>query len=124
MSIENIPVIRLTPDGSGAEFGPWQGAASGESAQERFLMLFNEKRDLKGSSRVGIWEGTACVEEIDGYPADELMVVLDGSCTITDASGHEEVFNAGDSFFMPMGFHGVWRQDGHMKKYFMMLLTD
>ncbi|WP_264214625.1 cupin domain-containing protein [Leisingera thetidis] len=123
MNTENIPVIRLTPDGNGAAFGPWQDAASGKS-KERFLNLYDAPRELKGRTRAGIWEGSACVEEIDGYSADELMVVLEGSCVITDAAGHEEVFSEGDIFFMPMGFRGVWRQPGHMKKSFMMFLAD
>jgi uncharacterized cupin superfamily protein len=123
MTTENIPVIRLTPDGNGAAFDPWQDAEGGGS-KERYLIQFDAPRALKGRTRAGIWEGTACVEEISGYPADEYMMVLEGSCTITDASGHEEVFEAGDSFFMPMGFNGIWRQYGTMKKYFVMFLAD
>lgn len=128
MTERNIPVIRLHPDGEGAEFNPWQdvthdGVIEG-TPQDRNLIYFDQRRDMKGRSRVGIWESTAYAEKITDYPADEFMVVLEGSCTIVDADGHEEVFTVGDSFFMPKGFNGIWRQDSPMKKYFMMFLAD
>ena len=128
MAARNLPIIRLHPSGGGTEFNPWQdvthdGVIEG-TPKERNLVCFDERRDMRGRSRVGIWESTAYVEKISDYEADEFMVVIEGSCTIVDAGGHEEVFKVGDSFFMPKGFNGIWRQDGHMKKYFMMFLAD
>jgi len=74
-----------------------------------------------GNLTAGVWEATAYKEEIDGYPVDELMIVLEGSVTVTDAEGISETFSAGDAFIMPKGFRGTWENTETMRKYYMIL---
>jgi len=53
-----------------------------------------------------VWEATRYRERIDGYPIDELMLILEGSVIITDADGVKETFSPGDAFVMPKGVQG------------------
>ena len=56
---------------------------------------------------------------IDAYPCDEMMTVLAGSVTITDAEGEAHVFKAGDTFFIAKGAPCTWTITEHMKKFYM-----
>ncbi len=47
-------------------------------------------------------------------PAQEQLIhVLSGQVTITDASNSETTFYAGDFFVLPKGFTGKWKSQGH-----------
>ena len=45
------------------------------------------------SIMAGVWECAPCKEEIDAYPVHEMMTVLDGSVTVTDADGHAHTYD-------------------------------
>ena len=66
----------------------------------------------------GVWECTAGVVSIDGFPTDEFCILLEGSVTITDKSGHAETFGPGDGFFIPKGFVGTWNMPVTVRKYY------
>ena len=67
----------------------------------------------------GVWECAPCKEEIDAYPVHEMMTVLDGSVTVTDADGHAETYEAGDTFFIPKGTPCTWEITRKMRKFYM-----
>ena len=67
----------------------------------------------------GVWECAPCREEIGAYPVHEMMTVLDGSVTVTDADGHAETYEAGDTFFIPKGTPCTWEITRKMRKFYM-----
>ena len=67
----------------------------------------------------GVWECAPCREVIEAYPVHEMMTVLEGSVTLTDADGHAETFEAGDTFFMPKGTPCTWEITKKLRKFYM-----
>jgi len=67
----------------------------------------------------GVWECAPCREEIDAYPVHEMMTVISGSVTLTDAGGQTQTFTAGDSFFIPKGTKCVWEITETLRKFYM-----
>ena len=118
-------VIRLDPMGTGGKgLGPWERMINERCTtalpNERRERFFVEDRPA-GQLRVAVWECEAYTEHFDAYPFDEFMTVLEGDVTVIDEHGSEEHFEPGDSFFVPRGFKGTWRQDSPMKKYCVIL---
>lgn len=68
---------------------------------------------------VGVWECAPSKEEIESYPVHEMMTVISGSVTLTDANGHKETFAAGDSFFIPKGTKCTWEITQTLRKFYM-----
>ena len=48
--------------------------------------------------------------DLKNWPIDEFMHILRGHVDITNDAGNHEVFGPGDSFVIPTGFSGTWRQ--------------
>lgn len=67
----------------------------------------------------GVWECAPCREVIDAYPVHEMMTVLEGSVTLTDADGHAETYEAGDTFFVPKGTPCTWEITKKLRKFYM-----
>ena len=67
----------------------------------------------------GVWECAPCREEIDSYPVHEMMTVLAGSVTVTDADGHAETYRTGDTFFIPKGAACTWQITETLRKFYM-----
>lgn len=67
----------------------------------------------------GVWECAPCREEIDAYPVHEMMTVISGSLTLTHADGRDEVFTAGDTFFIAKGTPCIWEITETLRKYYM-----
>ena len=116
-------IIKLHPDGDPVTgLQPCQfvdpANVSGAAPKETGHHFFT---NAAGNLTAGVWEATAYKEEIDGYPVDELMIVLEGSVTVTDAEGVGETFSAGDAFIMPKGFRGTWENTETIRKYYMIL---
>ncbi len=116
-------IVRLRPEGDPAaglqpcQFVDPRNVAGDPPAETGHVFFTN----AAGNLTAGVWQATAYKEKIDGYPVDELMVVLEGSVTITDAEGVSETFSAGDTFIMPKGFRGTWENTETMRKYYMIL---
>ena len=70
--------------------------------------------------RAGIWRSTAYTERYESYPSDEFMVILKGEVTLENDEV-SETFREGDSFFVPKGFKGVWRQPVDMVKFYVIV---
>jgi len=68
---------------------------------------------------VGVWECAPCREDIESYPVHEMMTVLGGSVTLTDAEGHAETFTAGDTFFVAKGTKCTWHITETLRKFYM-----
>lgn len=67
----------------------------------------------------GVWESAPCKEQIESYPAHEMMTVLAGSVTLTDPQGKAETFVAGDTFFVAKGTKCTWHITEKLKKFYM-----
>ena len=67
----------------------------------------------------GVWECAPCKEEIESYPVHEMMTVISGSVTLTNADGQSETFTAGDVFFIPKGTKCTWQITETLRKFYM-----
>ncbi len=67
----------------------------------------------------GVWESAPCKEEIESYPVHEMMTVISGSVTLTDADGKSETFTSGDTFFVPKGTKCTWHITETLRKFYM-----
>ena len=113
-------IIRFEPYGP-AETGlqEWDpidpaGLESGEPVQRGHIY---HQLDAPGYL-TGVWDCTAMTEKFQPYAVHEFMLVLEGSITMVAADGSEVTTNAGEAFFLPKGLPGQWRQEGYVRKYF------
>ncbi len=74
-----------------------------------------------GSITSGVWECAPILVEIDAYSVTELMTVLSGSLTLTDAFGKKESFTAGDTFLVPKGAKVTLEITESLRKYYMIV---
>ncbi len=69
----------------------------------------------------GVWECAPSREEIDSYPVHEMMTVISGSVTVTNAQGHAETFTAGDTFYIAKGARCIWHIEETLRKFYMIV---
>jgi uncharacterized cupin superfamily protein len=74
--------------------------------------------DSENSVRVGIWDSTPYTRKQVPHRLNELMYLLDGSVTLTDAAGTAHVFNQGDVVFVPKGTPCAWHSSVTVKKLY------
>ncbi len=67
----------------------------------------------------GVWDCTPMTEKFGPYAVHEFMFLLEGSITMILADGTEVTVNAGDPFVVPKGLPCQWKQEGYVRKYFM-----
>jgi len=67
----------------------------------------------------GVWECAPSKEEIESYPVHEMMAVISGSVTLTNADGQSETFTSGDVFFIPKGTKCTWHITETLRKFYM-----
>lgn len=67
----------------------------------------------------GVWECAPCKEEIESYPVHEMMTVISGSVTVTNADGQSETFTSGDVFFIAKGAKCTWHITETLRKFYM-----
>ena len=79
--------------------------------------VFFETAD--GSVTSGVWECAPMVVEIGAYSVNELMTVLSGSLSLTDAQGKKETFTAGDTFLVPKGAKVTLEITETLRKFYM-----
>lgn len=116
----DLSVIKFDPNGhpqSGLE--TWEAISkdlivSGDPVQRGFQYFSTENDKLVS----GVWDCTEHELILDAYEVDEFMVVLEGSITVKDKSGHEETFRAGESFIIPKGTECAWKQYEYTRKYY------
>ena len=109
-----------------SEGDPVQGMASSDMvAPESFTTAdhtetihyahFNKETGVSS----GTWKCAPCREVFEAYPVDEMMTVLDGSVTVTDADGSKQTFVQGETFFIAKGTPLTWEITETMLKFFM-----
>ncbi|GHE66284.1 cupin domain-containing protein [Streptomyces capitiformicae] len=72
----------------------------------------------------GAWEGEPGTLRLESYPYDEVCVMLSGRVALIDTSGKRREFAAGEAFFVPRGFSGVWETVEPASKIFVALFTQ
>ncbi len=65
----------------------------------------------------GLWESTAFETPATPFPRSELMILLEGSVTLTDDAG-EHVFKAGDTAYVPKGAVRKWKSTENVRKFY------
>lgn len=71
-----------------------------------------------GGFASGIWRGEAGTIPLDGYPTDELCLLIDGEVVLTDETGKVECFVKGEAFVVRKGFRGTWHMPVASTKIF------
>ncbi len=72
-----------------------------------------------GSVASGVWECAPCKVEIPSYPVNEMMTIISGALTITNADGVAETFRAGEVVFAAKGSKMTWHITERLRKYYM-----
>lgn len=111
--------MRIFPHASGDGLDDWDAIPAGElvsgEPRQRGRYYFNAPEI--GLS-TGVWDCTAFEGRMAPYAVDEFMMLLEGSVTVTEATGHVTHVQAGESFLIPRGLTCAWRQDGYVRKVF------
>ncbi len=89
--------------------------ASGTPTQRGHIYHHDEATGLM----TGVWDCTPMTGKLEPYPVNEFMFLLEGSVTIADADGGEVTINADEPFVIPKGLPCVWKQEGYVRKFFM-----
>jgi uncharacterized protein len=84
---------------------------------DEITMPFHDAED--GSVAAGVWECPPCKLEIPAYPVNEMMTIISGSLTITNADGLEETFGPGEVVFAVKGSKMTWHITERLRKYYM-----
>jgi uncharacterized cupin superfamily protein len=95
---------------------PESEIAEGTRAQRGFKWLDDETTDLVA----GIWEAGASISPWMNYPVDEFMMPLEGEIIIVE-DGKETRAGPGESLVIPKGTRCRYRQDGHVRKFYVYL---
>jgi uncharacterized cupin superfamily protein len=74
--------------------------------------------DPTGQFQVGIWESTPMQRQPATIARSEIMHILEGSGSITNADGVVFNFKAGDTFLVPIGMGYQWHNTEYVKKIF------
>ncbi|GAB5468691.1 MAG: cupin domain-containing protein [Rhodospirillales bacterium] len=116
-------VVKLNPHNPAGEgLEPWEEIPPSDlisgTPKQRGLLVHEDK--AQGLS-VGVWDCTAMTAKLEPYSVHEFMYLLDGDVTMVDAKGHEETIAAGQAFVLPKGFTCQWRQEGYLRKFFVIL---
>ena len=109
---------RLTADGPGEleDWGrmPEDDLVAGIGQQFGHLWLDEAATGLM----VGVWQCSPMTGAMGPWSTNEVMVLLDGQVVIDHADGSQLVASAGDAFFIPKGTVCSWRQEGDLRKFF------
>ena len=113
--------LRLNPDGDPAiGMVPSTMVDPGDfTTDDRTELISHHFTTQDERIMTGVWECAPCKEEIAAYPVHEMMTVLDGSVTVTDAGGHAETYVRGDTFFIPKDTPCTWEITKKLRKFYM-----
>ena len=89
---------------------------SGDRGQDRV-----DFRDPSGRMTVGVRESAPFESEIRPHPRHELVRLLEGAVTITEGDGASQVFEAGDTFYLPQAAVGGWKSTGSVTALYAIL---
>lgn len=115
--------IRLLPGGhpeTGME-PSHMTAPENFTTEDRTELIHNFFASDDESLLCGVWICAPSKEEIEAYPVNEMMTVIEGSVTITNADGTADTFTPGDSFFIAKGTPCTWEITETLRKYYMIV---
>ncbi len=78
--------------------------------------------DPTGQFLVGLWDSEPFERPAQPFNRHEMMCILEGSVTMSDGAGNEQVFKAGDTAYVPKGAPYVWKSTEYVKKFFCMFM--
>jgi hypothetical protein len=111
--------MRIFPHAGGGGLEDWGAIPAADlvsgSPTQRGRTYFNAP-DIGLSA--GVWDCTAFEGKMGPYSVDEFMILLEGSVTVTEAGGRVTRIKAGESFVIPRGLECAWKQDGYVRKIF------
>lgn len=112
-------LMRMFPHAGGDGLEDWGGFPAEDLVsglpQQRGRYYFNAPEI--GLS-AGVWDCNAFEMKVGPYPFDEFMILLEGSVTVTEANGQVTRIVAGERFIIPRGLECAWKQDGYVRKIF------
>lgn len=121
--MESMNVIRFSPDGpEGTGLVEWErmdpaALVAGEPVQRGHI--YHEQPDA--GYLAGVWDCTAFTEHMGPYPVDEFMFLIEGSLVMGLPDGTDVTIEQGQGFVIPKGLECQWKQEGYLRKYFMIL---
>ena len=74
--------------------------------------------DPTGKFQVGVWDCSPMKRVATTIERSELMHIIEGSGSITNADGVVFRFSAGDTFMVPVGMGYQWQNDSYVRKIF------
>ena len=74
--------------------------------------------DPTGQFMVGLWDSEAFERPVAPFNRYEMMCILDGTVTMSDGAGNEQVFKAGDVAYVPKGAPYKWKSDEYVRKFY------
>ena len=118
--MNDLTIIRLEPNGP-ADTGLIREEPDPSDYQTSPPILnghvyyFNEDIGLY----VGVWDSTISQEVFGPYKMDEFMWLIEGQVTMINENGDATVVKAGEAFVIPKGYPCSWKQEGYLKKFYM-----
>jgi uncharacterized protein len=100
-----------------APTGPRAGADSGDP--HTATRVLHESAD--GAISVGVWSCTPGGWEVTRRPDTEIIRLLDGHATITDADGTQRRVVAGTVVVLPRGWSGRWDVHETVRKLYVVV---
>lgn len=114
-------VYRFLPEGDPEDgLVPASGVpVSAFTTEDRTELRHEIYENADGSITTGVWQCAPMSIDIASYSTTEIMTVLSGSVTVTDADGKAETFTAGDTFLIPKGAKVTLEITETLRKYYM-----
>lgn len=80
--------------------------------------VHNYYLDSSKQFMVGLWDSEGFDRPVQPIDRCEFMCILDGSVTIGDGNGNDQVFSAGDALFVPKGAAYKWTSTEFVRKFY------
>ncbi|AAZ28747.1 hypothetical protein CPS_0097 [Colwellia psychrerythraea 34H] len=110
-------------DSTGVEIEPTNTpfVIKGKEPAQKHLPSY---KDHTGKFIAGTWHSEAFNSEMQPFPRNEFIYLQSGSLVITEQEGDEQVFTAGDAFFVPQGALCSWRSIGDVHTFYAILQSS
>lgn len=110
--------VRLAADGGGQleDWGPMPSSDLIAGTGQQYGALWLD--DAAAGLLVGVWACSPMTGAMGPWSTNEVMILIDGAVTIDHGDGSSLSVGAGDCFFIPKGTVCSWRQEGDLKKFF------
>lgn len=80
--------------------------------------------DPTGQFMVGLWDSEPFERPVSPFNRYELMCILDGSVTMSDGAGNEQIFKSGDAAFVAKGAPYKWKSDEYVRKFYCIFMPS